>query len=70
MLIRCLNQYIQVFIAILVVGKDVTLVHTALYDVHRQALNKRSVMPSHTAKGGGTNSENRRIFVVSDTTNN
>ncbi len=51
MLVGCLDQQAQVFAAILIIRKDVTLVDPALHDVHRQACNERSMLPSHSTQG-------------------
>lgn len=59
MLARRLDQHVQVFVAILVVRKDVALAHPALHDVHRKAANERSMLPGHDAKGADTRRLNR-----------
>jgi hypothetical protein len=45
MLARRLDQHVQVFVAILIVRNDVALVHPTLHDVHREAADKRSMLP-------------------------
>ncbi len=50
MLVRSLDQHVQIFVAILIVRKDVTFVHPTLHDVHRQAFNERSMLPGHSIR--------------------
>jgi len=42
-----------------IVSEDVAPSHTALHDVHRQALNKRSMLPIHNPKGEVNGALNR-----------
>ena len=59
MLVGCVDQNFQIFAAVLVAGEYVAFVNATLHDVHRQALNKRSMLPSHTAKDATSGTLNR-----------